>query len=400
MDSGRPMTLSTERLTDRAIGQRLRIARQVAQLTQAEAAQAIQVARTTLIAIEQGRRRIRTRELHELAFRYGTSANAILRQDAVHLDLVPQFRRLPRSAEQATDDAARLLTDLVSAEVELENALGVERHRNYPHERPILPGDVCAQAEQDAQDLRVWLGFGAGPVKDLVSTVELDLGIRVYPRPLDSRISGLLAYDDAVGACMLLNARHPMGRRTYTVAHELGHFTSTRREPRVLRADGSPRSREERYADYFARSFLTPARAVKQRFAELTAGHSHLTRRHVILLAHCFGVSREAMVRRLEEIGLARNGTWDWFQAHGGITDRQTEQVLGGSPEEEEDTASHRDCVPPRLALLAREAWKKTFYSEGQLARLLRLHRLDVRQLLDGVETEEHEADELVKLPL
>jgi hypothetical protein len=52
------------------------------------------------------------------------------------------------------------------------------------------------------------------------------------------------------------------------------------------------------------------------------------------------------------------------------------------------------------LALLAREAWKKTFYSEGQLARLLRLHRLDVRQLLDGVETEEHEADELVKLPL
>ena len=393
------MTLSTERLTDRAIGQRLRIARQVAQLTQAEAAEAIHVARTTLIAMEQGRRRIRTRELRELAFRYGTSANAILRQDAVHLDLVPQFRRLPRSAEQATDDAVRLLTDLVSAEVELEHALGVERHRNYPHERPILPGDVYAQAEQDAQDLRVWLGLGAGPVKDIVSTVELDLGIRVYPRPLDSRISGLFAYDDAVGACMLLNANHPMGRRTYTVAHELGHFTSTRREPRVLRADGSPRSREERYADYFARSFLTPARAVKQRFAELTAGHSHLTRRHVILLAHSFGVSREAMVRRLEELGLARNGTWDWFQAHGGITDRQTEQVLGGSPKEEEDT-SHRDCVPPRLALLAREAWKKTFYSEGQLARLLRLHRLDVRQLLDGVETEEHEADELVKLPL
>ncbi len=229
--------------------------------------------------------------------------------------------------------------------------------------------------------------------------VDLDLGIRVYLRPLDSRISGLFAYDDAVGACMLLNASHPLGRRAYTVAHELGHFTSTRREPGVLRSDCCPRSREERYADHFARSFLTPARPVKQRFAELTAGHSHLTRRHVILLAHSFGVSREAMVRRLEELGLARDGTWDWFQAHGGIADRQAEEVLGASPGREEDLTSRRDYVPPRLALLAREAWKKTFYSEGQLARLLRLHRLEVRQLLDGVETEKHEADELVELP-
>ena len=393
------MTLTTERLTDRAIGQRLRIARQVAGPTQAEAAEAIQIARTTLIAIEQGRRRVRTRELQELAFLYGTSANAILRQDAIHLDLVPQFRRLPQSADRGADEAARLLTDLVSAEVELENALGVERHRNYPRQRRILPGDIRAQAEQDAQDFRVWLGLGSGPVRDIVSLLDLDLGIRLYLRPLHSRISGLFAYDDAVGACMLLNTNHPIGRRTYTVAHELGHFMSTRREPGILRADNSPRSREERYADYFARSFLTPARAVKQCFAELTAGHSHLTRRHVILLAYSFRVSREAMVRRLEELGLARDGTWDWFQAHGGITDRQAEEVLGASHNQEEDRSSCRDYVPPRLALLAREAWKKTFYSEGQLARLLKLHRLEVRQLLDGVETEKHEADELVKLP-
>ena len=329
---------------------------------------------------------------------YGTSANAILRREAIHLDLVPQFRRLPQSADRATDEAARLLTCLVSAEVELENALGVERHRNYPRERRILPGDVGVQAEQDAQELRDWLGLGAGPIKNLVSMVDLELGIRVYPRPLDSRISGLFAYDDTVGACMLLNASHPVGRRAYTVAHELGHFTSTRREPGVLRSDCGPSSREERYADCFARSFLTPARAVKQRFVELTAGHSHLTRRHVILLADCFGVSREAMVRRLEELGLSRDGTWDWFQAHGGITNKQAEEVLGESPKRDDDETSHRDRVPPRLALLAREAWKKSFYSEGQLARLLRLHRLEVRRLLDGVETEIHEADELVKL--
>ena len=74
------MTSLTDTLTDREIGRRLRISRQVARLRQADAAGAIGVARTTLVAIEQGRRRIRTQELQELAFLYGTSANAILRR--------------------------------------------------------------------------------------------------------------------------------------------------------------------------------------------------------------------------------------------------------------------------------------------------------------------------------
>ena len=393
------MTVSNEGVTDPTIGHRLRTARKTAQLTQAEAAAAIGVARTTLVAIEQGKRRVRTHELQALAIRYGTSANAILRREAVHLDLVPQFRSVARRPDDDTEQAARLLTDLVSAEVELENALGVARHRNFPRARPLLPGDVRSQAEQDAQELRVWLGLGAGPVRDIVSVMELDLGIRVYVRPLGSRISGLFAHDDAVGACVLLNADHPAGRRAYTAAHELGHFTSTRREPSVLRRNDGPRSREERYADQFARAFLTPARAVKLRFEELTAGHSHLTRRHVVLLADRFAVSREAMVRRLEELDLVRRGTWDWFQSHGGITDRQAEQVLGASRHRAEDPASRTGHVPRRLALLVREAWKKAYYSEGQLARMLRLHRLEVRDILEGAETERSEADDIVKLP-
>ena len=120
---------------------------------------------------------------------------------------------------------------------------------------------------------------------------------------------------------------------------------------------------------------------------------------HVVLLADRFAVSREAMVRRLEELDLARRGTWDWFQSHGGITDRQAEQVLGASRHRADDPASRTDHVPRRLALLVREAWRKGYYSEGQLARMLRLHRLEVRDLLEGAETEKSEAHDIVKLP-
>jgi len=89
-------------------------------------------------------------------------------------------------------------------------------------------------------------------------------------------------------------------------------------------------------------------RAVMQQFQELTAGASHLTRRHVILLAHFFRVSREAMVRRLEELTLAKSGAWDRFQSHGGITDEQERQVLGNSGAIDADWGDA--TAPPRYA--------------------------------------------------
>ncbi len=392
------MTWRTAGVAAREVGERLRIARRTAKLTQAQAAREIQIARTTLVAIEQGQRKVRMDELQKLASLFGTSANAILREEAVHLDLVPRFRKL-RAEDQATEDAAQLMTDLVSAEVELENALGVRRFRNYPPERPILPGDVVAQAEQDAQDLRDWLGLGVGPVLDIFSLLELQLGVRIYLRKLHASISGIFAYDDAIGACMLLNANHPLSRLTQTAAHELGHFYSIRRKPEVVRNNARGVSREERYAASFARCFLTPVRALKQRFAEMTAGHSFLTRRHVILLAYSFRVSREAIVRRLEELNLARRGTWDWFMENGGITDAQARQVLGKPLDNFHPLVADRGHVPFRVALLLREAARRSLYSEGQLAHLLKLHRRDLRELLADLQDEECEANELTELP-
>ena len=385
-------------LSKKEIGRRLRTVREARGLRQSDAAAQIQVARTTLVAIEQGKRSARSQEIQQLAHLYRTSVNAILRREAVHLDLTPRFRQLPRSSETIREEAAQLLNRLVSAEVELENALGVMRPRSYPPEKQILPGDVTVQAEEDARDLRSWLGLGVGPVLDILSLLDLQLGVRVYLRPVASSISGLFAYTEEAGACVLLNSRHRAGRIAQTGAHELAHLITTRREPEVFVERDAPDSREERYASAFARAFLTPGRIVRQRFAEITAGSSHLTRRHVILLAHTFGVSREAMVRRLEGLGVARDGTWDWFQDKGGITDAQAEEVLGCSLDSERVRVAGRGLVPQRLGLLVREAWKRELYSEGQLAGLLALDRVAIRELLDGAEQEKSEAVRSVEL--
>lgn len=340
------------------------------------------MARTTLVAIEQGRRLWRPSEIQRLAATYDTTANELLRGEAVHANLVLRFRKLCGAGEEPAESAARLLNDLVRAETEMEDLLGIRRTWNYPPVRAILPGDVHAQAETDAMELRQWLGLGQAPVRDLIGLLELDLGVRVYVRPVDSRVSGLFACDPAVGACILLNAKHPPARRAQTAAHELAHLLSARDAPAIHYRHGQGTSREERYANAFAQAFLTPRRAVGERLQALTASSGTLTRRAVILLSHAFGVSREAMVRRLEDLRLVGRGAWDWFQANGGITQEHVREVLGDLDQSEAQASNLRGAATLRLTALASEVYRKELLSEGQMASLLRLGRRELRQLL------------------
>ncbi len=380
-----------------ALGERLKLARDAAKVTQAQAAAAINAVRTTLVAIEQGARRPRVEELQTLAALYGTTLNGLLRRESARVDLRPRFRRM-QDSDVSVEAAAALLTDLVKAEIELEDLLGIARVRNEPPERPILPGNIVAQAEEDAFELRQWLGIGDAPIHDVVSILELQLGARVFVRRLEAKVSGLYAYDDAVGPCILLNAAHPKERRAQTAAHELGHYVSTRRAPDSL-YDGSPeQTREERYANAFARAFLTPARTLKVMFRDVTAGAAKLTRRHVIVLAHAFGVSREALVRRLEDIQLVPAGTWDWFVRTGNITNEQVQQVLGEAPDFDPRGRDAGRPVSLRLHLLAAEAWKRELISEGQVASLLKIDRVEARELIDAYDADEEAADGLPRL--
>ncbi|MEP6827092.1 MAG: ImmA/IrrE family metallo-endopeptidase [Aestuariivirga sp.] len=222
----------------------------------------------------------------------------------------------------------------------------------------------------------------------------MELGVRVYVRRLDSRISGLFAYDEVLGACIMLNASHPRERRSQTAAHELGHLVSSRREAEILELGQVDSSREERYATAFGIAFLMPVRAVMQKFKEVTLGADKLTRRHVIVLAHTFGVSREAIVRRLEELKLTKPGTWDWFEANGKITDEQAREVLGDLVAPDTQKADAGRPTTLRLALIAGQAWRRELLSEGQLMRMLHVDRVELRKMLDDLELEEgSEAD-------
>ncbi len=127
------------------------------------------------------------------------------------------------------EQAARVLSDLVRVEVELENILGIHKAYNYPAEKTILPGDVRKQAEQDAQSLRkLARDRRRGQFKICFALLELQLGVRSMLEKLDAKVSGLFAYDEAVGACILINAGHRQDRRILTALMSLA--TSSQRD--------------------------------------------------------------------------------------------------------------------------------------------------------------------------
>lgn len=110
-----------------------------------------------------------------------------------------------------------------------------------------------------------------------------------------------------------------------------------------------------------------------------------------------FKVSREAIVKRLEELSIAKKGTWDWFVENGGITDVQFENVLGRKPERYLNESDSIGILPIRLILLVCEAYKNDLYTEGQLSKMFNIDRLAMREILELAGVEEG-SNELFRL--
>lgn len=369
------------------IGERLRVARSAARLNQEDVAKAISVSRPTIIAIEKGQRKVKIDELDQLAELYSVPLNRLLARDAIQLDLQGRFRRVDVNEKEAAQVIGQL-NKLASASVELERLLGLRFSQLYLPEQPIGPGSVERQAEEAALELRHRLGLGLAPIPDIVSLLENELGIRVFVRGLPSNAAGVFAFDPAVGACILLNAKHPWERRAMTAAHELGHFLTNRSAVDFVELDESLSGPDERFANAFAYSFLLPASGVRRRFQDIVEADRKFTARHLILLAHAFHVSVEAMCRQVENLEMLPQGSFESLKRRG--LDKQSVRGVLGDPA----PTDHRLPKSPRLAHLVASAYGRGLVSEGQLAQMLGIHRVEVRELIDVFG--DGEGDELV----
>jgi Zn-dependent peptidase ImmA (M78 family)/DNA-binding XRE family transcriptional regulator len=381
-----------EQIDLKKLGSRLQDARRSAGLTQEDAAKALGMARTTIVAIEKGERRVSPHELIEFTKSYRRSVSDLVGRPVISESFVPQFRAAPGRTESEIeiDPIAAELQNLAEDYVALERIRSMPLSQNYPNEYDTSGGSPEQVAEDVATAERNRLGMGDGPMGNLRERLASDVGIRIFFFEMSSRIAGLFAYNEILGACIGINSKHPRDRRNWSLAHEYGHFLMTRYQPEVTILTVTGRSnKKERLADSFARHFLMPASGLNRRFTEMhRSSEGGITLAHVCSLANLYQVSVQALILRLEELRRLPTGTWERLKDEG-FKVQHAQALLGIDA-----NPSLRETLPQRYVDLAIAAFQAGQISEGQLAKYLRTNRLQAREQVETFENRIHSEDD------
>ena len=363
-----------------ALGRNLQEARKKRGLTQQDAAKIIQVARTTITAIEKGERRIKPRELIELAQAYGRQVSDFVRQRPARQAFPVHFRGPATQTEADATQIAEAINqfeELCRNYLELEQIMAMPLVKTYPEEYRVSGLSPEQAGEGIAAQERNRLGLGDGPLPILREVLEEDVGLRVFYLPLTpSKFSEMYSYSDELGGCIAVNSLHPEERRRWSLAHGYAHFLVGRYTPVVVAYEDYQRlPRSERCADSFAENFLMPADGLKRRYYDHHRAKGSVTPADLCILAYYYGVSVEALTRRLENLRLLPAGIWDKLRVSG-FKIRAAQQELGP-----DRIPAQEDKLPRRYRFLAFYALDQGLISEGQFAGFLELSRIQARRV-------------------
>jgi len=372
-----------ENIDLRKLGEQLQQGRKKRGMTQADAAKVIDAARTTIVAIEKGERRLKPNELIKLARAYGQAVSDFVRPSPVIEPFAVQFRVAYQRSEQ---EEARInpiiqrLEDLCRNYLELEQIMDAPLPRNYPQEYDVtnMPIDLAAESIAIAERQR--LGLGDGPISLLRDILEQTVGLRIFYLKMPSKYSGVYSYDEQLGGCIAINENHPEERRRWSLAHEYLHFLVHRQKPVIDYEEQYQRKPEsERLADTFPNYFLMPTSGLLKRFNDMYQAHGKFTPTNLFTLAHYYGVSITALISRLEAIKLFPSGTGERLRDRG-LKVRKVQQELGL-----EEIPQRTDMIPVHYQHLAIEALDQGLITEGRFADFLSVDRLEARRIAEAL---------------
>lgn len=363
-------------LDSKQVGRKLRIARKRQDMTQEEAAHVIGASRTTMVAIEKGERKIRPEELLRLSIAYEQDINVFLEKSRVeNLFTDPQFRGPLGLEKKVASDMEVCINELRNLSYnyyELERLLDEPQLKKFPSEYQLGRLKPSELGEQIAIEERQRLGLGDGPIPELRKLLAREVGLRIYYLPgVPREYSAIYLYSDQIGGCIAVNSRHPEPRCRFTLAHEYGHFLTSRFKDNVYRYPG--RSTLERIADEFAVHFLMPSTGIVRRFKDKRNLKKQFTPYDLVDMAHYFGVSVEALSYRLEGLRLIGTGALEGLKDKGfKVSEARMELGLDELP-------ASRQRLPVRHQLLASQAFEAGLIGESEFADLLQVQRVQAR---------------------
>lgn len=373
-------------VSSQQLGERLADARKRAKLTQAQLADELGVARTTLVAIEKGERRPTNAELVKFAATVGDSVHDLLRENFVRTEISPRFRIGVADCDlPEVTRAVERLRALGARYVELERLHGLHRARaplenvqTYRLDADATPSlDPRLEGEDAARSVRAMLGLGDEPAMGIDERFEAEAGLRIfYLDRLPAKLAAFLIWTDEIGACVAINRAHPPERQRWSLGHEVGHFLRDREVGDVLEDDDSLRQPGEIFPEAFAKEFLLPTTGVQKRFAERCRA-GKFTAIDLYGLATTFGVSFQAMALRLEELRLLPRGSYEKI-VQSRLRPRDLAKTGVHLPAKRNESSTG---LPDRYVALAVSAYDQELLSESEFAEVLEMDIASARDV-------------------
>jgi transcriptional regulator with XRE-family HTH domain/Zn-dependent peptidase ImmA (M78 family) len=372
--------------SNEAVGQRIAKAREFLGLTQAVVAEKLGLARTTQVAIEQGRRPVSVAELYRYADVLSRPLDYFLglgvwgkadfrphfrlmaeRLDAALSAALPRRPGRPRGATEPSPE--KLL--LMSFESLCRHYLELEEVNSLPRtampELPVPRLYSVPEAEQLASTVRAHLDLGPdAPIRDLRVRLEDSFALRVYVLDQMGRLTAAAFQHPAIGGSVMLAQRSVPNMRL-TLARALGHLLANREEVMVDVKEAQRRTPAENFATAFAAALLLPARGLRERFGSVHAEAGEVSDIALLFLARSFGVPLRALRARLEALKLASPAA---LRRIDDSIRQAAAPAREGDPHQEPDQ-SHWDMLPERYAFLAMRAYRKELIGRARLAECL-----------------------------
>lgn len=271
----------------KAIGQRIKRARERLGISQEELARRMKYkSAATVSHFETGFRKISIADLQKLSKILGIPLENLIAES--HRTTVDMQQFLLR-ANIVRPAARRVVAEFLAFN---------QRHAKEPVALP--PGIDKQRPGQAAEKILRFTNCNTPPVSPWLIAQKLNVPVFDWDFPDD--ISGMIA-TNIKGVCIGVNQDHSPVRRTFTVAHELGHLIFHRTNAllidftdlEIVATDDDETNKRETKANQFAADLLMPKTWVEQEYRNPD---------QLSLLARKYGVSEQAFWYRLVNLKL------------------------------------------------------------------------------------------------
>jgi Zn-dependent peptidase ImmA (M78 family) len=299
--------------------ERLKKAREGADLTQESFARSLGLSSEFISLLEAGKRAPSLETLSRISTYFHKDPSFFLGERE------PTFKILFRAPEVDISPKARL--ELERFRRYVEDYLRLEEATGRRLELAPLYSGRLSPIQMAAEERRR-LGLGEEPVRDLFALLERN-GLRILrePFPSDVEISGVFVFLEAQNAAFaLINSAQTVCRQVFTAAHEYCHYLRDRHEPPLIdtleifneRAKsravqgGSAFDRKEKFAQEFAAYFLMPPTKM-QELIDRESASRRLSYEDILFIKRYFGVSALALLRSLRSLGLLTSAIYNEY---------------------------------------------------------------------------------------